>query len=151
MLHQKTIFSKATELVAANQLFISHAISAVHAASIDIIREQGNILVSLGAAIKELAIKNVYDQQQLITDKKAQIKRTAENQFNNAKHQLQNYSQLVKHLSPASVLKRGYALVYQQGKLVTSAKDVRVGTSINTMLADATIDSTVTSINKEHE
>jgi exodeoxyribonuclease VII large subunit len=57
----------------------------------------------------------------------------------------------VKHLSPQAVLKRGYALVYQQGKLVTTAEDLRTGANITTVLADASIGSTVTYINKNDE
>jgi exodeoxyribonuclease VII large subunit len=148
---EKIIFSKANELIAANLLMVSQAKAAVHAASADTIQEHGRMVVSLSAAIKELAIKIVYDQQQEITDHTGRVKRAADTQFSNAKNRLQNYSQLIKHLSPASVLKRGFALVYQEGKLVTSANDIRVGLGITTLLSDATVGSTITFINKEHE
>ena len=79
----------------------------------------------------------------------ATIKESSARLLGDAKNMLNNYSQLVKHLSPQTVLKRGYALVYHDGRIVTDAKNLRQGSGITTVMATGEIHSTITSVNKK--
>lgn len=52
---------------------------------------------------------------------------------------------LLKNINPTNLLKRGYALAWSsKGRLITSVKDVTVGESMRTQLADGDIESTIT-------
>ncbi|WP_255155156.1 exodeoxyribonuclease VII large subunit [Ferruginibacter sp. HRS2-29] len=148
---QKQVVTAANSLVATSQLFLSHAKAAVHAASVEIIQQQDTMLGSVSAVIREYSLRTVYDQQQNITNQVAVIKNAAARQFSEAGHRIEHYAQLVKHLSPSSVLKRGYALLYKDGQLVTKSDDIKSGDTVTTVLADATIGSIVTSIHNNHE
>ena len=148
---QKQILTTTNSLLSTNQLMLSHAKTAVHAASVDIIQQQDAALASVSSIIREFSLRTVYDQQQMVASQVTVIRNASARQFSEARHRLENYTQLVKHLSPASVLKRGYALLYKDGQLVTGGETIQTGDTITTVLADATIGSIVTSINTNHE
>jgi exodeoxyribonuclease VII large subunit len=46
----------------------------------------------------------------------------------------------LRHLDPANVLKRGYALLLRRGRIVTSAADVKSGEALQVQLRDGLID-----------
>jgi len=48
--------------------------------------------------------------------------------------------------NPESSLKRGYSILYQNNKIVRSIKDISIGGSISTQIADGKIDSSITHI-----
>jgi len=52
-------------------------------------------------------------------------------------------------LSPKAVLRRGYALAYRDGKVLTGIKNVRVKETLEIVFSDGVIDTTVNAIKKE--
>ncbi len=50
----------------------------------------------------------------------------------------------LRHLDPANVLKRGYALLLRDGRIVTKTAGVKTGESLQVRLYDSTLDVTVT-------
>jgi exodeoxyribonuclease VII large subunit len=124
--HEKTIVSKSLEIIASQSLFLSQANGLITAAAKDVVHGQHLKLSELTATIRESSARL----------------------FAHAKNLLGNYSQLVKHLSPETVLKRGYALVYYEGKIVTDVKEIKEGAGIKTVMSTGDIQSTVTAINE---
>lgn len=57
----------------------------------------------------------------------------------NGRRRLQLKNQLIEAFNPAAALKRGYAIIRLQGKVVRSAADVRSGDVLTVTLADGTI------------
>lgn len=49
----------------------------------------------------------------------------------------------IRHLDPANVLRRGYALLIRDGRIITRASQLQAGDTIQTQLADGTITSVV--------
>ncbi len=125
--HEKMITSKSLEIIAGQSLVLSQANGKIAAAAKDVVHGQVLKLSELTATIKE----------------------TSARLLGNAKNLLINYSQLVRHLSPETVLKRGYALVYQEGKIVTDANTIKKGADITTVMANGEIQSIVTAVNKK--
>ncbi len=125
--HEKTIVAKSLEILASQSLFLNQANSKITGAAKDVLHGQLLKLSQATASIRESSVRF----------------------FSNAKNILNNYSQLVKHLSPETVLKRGYALVYHEGKIITDAKQVKEGAGITTVMATGEIQSTVTAVNKK--
>jgi exodeoxyribonuclease VII large subunit len=66
------------------------------------------------------------------------------------KSELESYRQKVRLLDQSSLLSRGYALVYKNGKIVTEPNDVKVGDTIKTRLIDVYIESKVISKSKKN-
>ena len=125
--HEKTIVAKSLEIIANQSLAISQANGMIIAAAKDMLHQQHLNLSQVSGTIKDASTRLL----------------------SNSKNQLNNYTQLVKHLSPETVLRRGYALVYQEGKIITDAKKLKKGSEITTMMATGDIQSTVTQVNKK--
>lgn len=62
-----------------------------------------------------------------------------------------NFQDTLYNLNPLNVLKRGYAIVTYNGKVLSTAKSIKRGTQIKTYLKSNIIDSQVTEINKRNE
>lgn len=71
------------------------------------------------------------------------MQKTTVKLLNEKQYRLNYYINLVKHLSPANVLKRGYSLLYQYGKIVTDPNSIQKGSEITTLLYNTEIISSV--------
>jgi len=58
---------------------------------------------------------------------------------------LQHHATVIRVLSPAALLKKGFAMVYHNGQLVTGASSLSTGDTIMVQLADAAVHATITS------
>jgi exodeoxyribonuclease VII large subunit len=125
--HEKTIVSKTLELLANHSLALSQANGMIIAAAKDLLHQQLLKLAQMSSTINDASGRII----------------------SNSKNQLNNYTQLVKHLSPETVLKRGYALVYHDGKIITDPNTLKKGVGITTVMATGDIESTVTQVNKK--
>ena len=68
----------------------------------------------------------------------------AEDTIDNAKDELKHYKQRVKNLNPTTILKKGFAIVYADDKIVVDPKSITTGTEIKMHLQQEIIISTVT-------
>jgi len=67
-----------------------------------------------------------------------------------ARHQFNVLARTLNSVSPLAVLDRGYALVSQDKKPVTSVAALKSGDPVITRLSDGTFDATVTRLNVNH-
>lgn len=125
--HEKTIVSKSLEILANQSVELGHANTMIAAAAKDVLHHQLLKLSQMSATVKD----------------------SAGRLLNNAKNTVLSYAQLVKHLSPETVLKRGYALVYNNGKIVTDARQLTEGDHITAVMATADLQATITKVNKK--
>ena len=123
---EKIIVSKTLETLASHALELSQANGRIASAAKDLLHQQLLKLSQLNAAVKDGSARILSSSKNLLT----------------------SYTQLVKHLSPETVLKRGYALVYQQGKIVMDVKELKEGSRVTNQMATGNFQSTVTAINK---
>jgi exodeoxyribonuclease VII large subunit len=75
---------------------------------------------------------------------KARILQLAEDTIDNAKDELKHYKQRVKNLNPTTILKKGFAIVYADDKIVVDPQSITTGTEIKMHLQQEIIISTVT-------
>jgi exodeoxyribonuclease VII large subunit len=68
--------------------------------------------------------------------------------MDDAKEALTRYRQRVKNLSPATMLKKGFAILTINDEIVTDPKKIAIGSTVHTILKDETIHSTVTKKSK---
>lgn len=79
-----------------------------------------------------------------VTDMKERFYRAVDNYISRSKINLENYRQRVVNLSPATILKKGFAIVMMDGKIVIDPMQIPENAAIQTILKDETIHSTVT-------
>ena len=58
-------------------------------------------------------------------------------------HRLNTLSLELKGVSPFEVMKKGYALVFQQGRAISSVKDVKLDSSLTIMLKDGSLSTVI--------
>ena len=59
--------------------------------------------------------------------------------------QLQHHATVIRIMSPAALLRKGFAMVYHKGQIVTGASTLETGDTITVQLADAAVHATITS------
>ena len=79
------------------------------------------------------------------------ILQLAEDTIDNAKDELKHYKQRVKNLNPTTILKKGFAVVYADDKIVTNPEKINPGTEIKKHLQTEIISSTVTQKEKNEK
>lgn len=147
---QKSIVANANEMLSKHLLSLSNAKSVISSKSRDILHLQTQYLANTRSFIKEYAAVQLNDQRQLLEKQFYNIKHNADKLLTASGYKLQQHIQLIKLLSPDHVLKRGYALIYQNGKLITSGKNINKGSELTTVMADSIFKSVVSEINKKN-
>lgn len=148
---QKRIVSKTSQFLGENHLHLSQVAGIVNAKAIEILHENVLSLTEIKTALQLSAKERIDTSSQDLKVLMSDLNRNVIALFENEARQLNNYTKFVRHMSPESVLKRGYALVYQNGKLVTDASKIHIGSTMSTILAGTQIRSTVTDKNKIDE
>ena len=69
----------------------------------------------------------------------------------NEKAMLSNMEKHVQHLSPQNVLKRGFSITMKNGKVIRNPADVQPGDTIETVVYDGAITSTVQQAKKQQQ
>jgi exodeoxyribonuclease VII large subunit len=62
----------------------------------------------------------------------------------NAKNKLQEIKRIVKNLSPSAIMKKGFAVVTMNGKIVVNPEMIQINSEVKTILKNQIIHSTVT-------
>jgi len=65
------------------------------------------------------------------------------------KEQLKGFERSLELLRPEKVLARGYSITYSEGKVIKSVRNLSTGSTIETRLADGTIESEIKSTGKK--
>src|SRR5207253_435454 len=91
----------------------------------------------------------------LVTDWKTELKLSTQQlmhsittQIQQVRHELKTQSELLIALSPEAVLKRGYAILKQNRKPLTSATKLRVGSDMEALLHKKRISATIKNVEK---
>jgi len=83
-----------------------------------------------------------FEHEVLLLKKRLQQK--ALDLVDNAKNNFGHYKQRIKNLSPETILKKGFAIVYSGNKIITDPGKIKVNSELKTLLQDEFIHSTVT-------
>ena len=170
---QKSIISKTNELIARHQIFLNNVNSKIISKTKDILSENAqyisrinsvivtganNFLIQQKERLQPLLNKIIQKTVLMIDSNKFNlnkyiytIKSSAVHLLDVKQYNLNYYIQLIRHLSPANVLKRGYSLIYQNGKIVKDPSTIQRGSEITNLLYDTEIISTVKDKKKSNE
>lgn len=70
--------------------------------------------------------------------------------FQNRRADIAHHETIFKLVSPANILKRGFALVYHNGNITTDPGNIKPGSDIKVLLSDTELNATVTAKNKSN-
>ncbi len=96
--------------------------------------------------LEKYAFDKLLAAKQQLQQATLSLHRHIETVVQTGRRRLQAQSQLLEALSPASVLRRGYAVVRQSGTLVRTAADLSAGTIVSVTVARGKFDASVTKV-----
>ena len=108
-------------------------------------QEQRFLSTQMNATIM-LTEKRLQDEKVNLLKHKFNLSCNADNRLKEEQFKLRHYQQSVNHLDPRNILKRGYAIVYRQGKAVNEVETLQAGDLIKTRFYGGEVESQV--INK---
>ena len=146
-----TVINQTRTLLATHKEELHTCHNAVLHTSKSILLNRHRELMSLSNAVlarPRITVSNRLNDLDNITANLRSFSRM----FIQGKHaQVAHYDALIKLMSPASILKRGFALVYQDGHIINNAESLQPGSHIKVVLQDASLEATITAKNITHE
>jgi exodeoxyribonuclease VII large subunit len=142
---QRNIIIRLQQLVSGRK----QQLSSLHA---HIVNRSRDLLVTQRADISQLSVqlqskpaKLTASRLQDLTYLQQNIQLFSRQLVRQQEQQLQHHSTLIRVLSPAALLRKGFAMVYHNGQIVTTAENLRQGDAITVQLADAAVHATIQS------
>lgn len=133
----RTILHRHQEMLHGYHSLVSHG-------SRSILQDHQRELITLSGTILSKPRIMVAGKQNDLTNLVANI-RSFNRLYTQNKHaRLTNYETLFKLMSPMNILKRGFAIVYANDKIINSGLPVAPGSAISVRLHDASLEATVT-------
>ena len=129
-----------------NENKIKNASYAIKQQSQFIIKNSNNVLESLYLKTQMAATDRIKQSQLAVLLMQETIKTASIKNFKNAELALGNIEKNIQIMDPVNVLKRGFSITYHNGKAVKDTTHLQEGFTIETVLFNGTIESTITTI-----
>lgn len=107
------------------------------------VRDQAVLLERIEQALRLLPRQRLHQQQLRLQSLAEDIPRSFRRRARAEHQQLGQMEQLMALLSPESTLKRGFSIIYKDGKAITSAKELDAGSQFTARLRDGDIQGEV--------
>ena len=107
---------------------------------VDLMTRQLRTPTEVGSFIVERNMNFEFELQRL----QDRFFQSVDNLIENKKNTLQQFKQTVKNLNPTSILKKGFAIIKINNKIIIDPKDIKVNSVLETILKNEIIQSTVT-------
>ena len=101
----------------------------------------------VGSFIVDRNMNFEYELQQL----QDRFFQSVDDLIQNRTNTLQQFKQTVKNLNPTSILKKGFAIIKSNNKIITDPKDIKVNSELQTILKNEIIQSTVNKKSKNEK
>ncbi len=131
--------------------YATDAAGRLHHSVARILREESVNLIRRGGRLRVITSHRLGREAQQVADWKRRMRLAAARRMEKARQHLYGMERAIHALSPRNVLKRGYALVELNGKIVTSAAMLREGMVIRTIFSDGRAESIVLQTQKEED
>ncbi|MEO8146782.1 MAG: exodeoxyribonuclease VII large subunit [Bacteroidia bacterium] len=105
-------------------------------------------ILELQSRITEKVTNELEDKNQKLTQLTDDFNFYVQNILGKQNHQLEKFEIALKHLNPENVLKRGFAIVTKENKIVTNPDLINKGDEINVLMKQTNIAASVTGKNK---
>jgi exodeoxyribonuclease VII large subunit len=114
---------------------------------VDLMTRQLRTPTEVGSFIVDRNMNFEYDLQQL----QDRFFQAVDDLIDNRRNTLQQFKQTVKNLHPTSILKKGFAIIKSNNKIITDPKDIKVNSELQTILKNEIIYSTVNKKSKNEK
>lgn len=145
-----TIINKSRDLLSQHKDTLSYynhvLINTTGAVLLNKHRELMGISAQLLSKPQIMVSNKSNDLQNLVTN----IRSFCRIYFQNKQANIRHHETVFKLVSPANILKRGFALVYHNGNITTDPATIKPGNEIKVLLSDTELNATVTSKNKSN-
>jgi len=150
LLHlQKQLILKTNEILMSQELVLHECKTTIMGKAKDRLNRKHHHLNNQINSTIFMAEKRLQFERMTLLKQKFNLQCHADNRLKEEQFKIRQVKQSVKHLDPQNILKRGYAIVYEQGKAVTNVTGLRLGTTLTTRLFSGEIENIVTNINAE--
>lgn len=145
-----TIINKSRDLLSRHKDDISYFNHKVINTSREILHDKHRELMGIAGQLlsrpKILVANKLNELQNVVTN----VRTFSRIYFQNKRVDIGHHETVFKLVSPANILKRGFALVYHNGNITTNAKNIKTGSDIKVVLSDTELNATVTAKSKRH-
>ncbi|MGL5261843.1 MAG: exodeoxyribonuclease VII large subunit [Bacteroides sp.] len=107
------------------------------------LKRESDYLMQLQKQIPQLALFALNSEDYKLKSLQRQLISATNHYLKEQTHRLNTLSLELKGVSPFEVMKKGYALVFQQGRAISSVKDVKLDSSLTIMLKDGSLSTVV--------
>jgi len=140
---EKNMIIRAQQILSAQNKALSQVSQRMGIAGY-YLNQKKHDLQSLSAALTRRSGLVLYQKQKNLESKAAQMK-LASGYYLKSRHiKLDKYVSLIRLISPGNVLKKGFAIVKQNGKMISNAAAISPGNEIAVILAGQELNATVT-------
>ncbi|GEO06636.1 exodeoxyribonuclease 7 large subunit [Adhaeribacter aerolatus] len=140
---QKQLVLKTNEILIVQELILNECRTTISSQVKDKLNQEHRFLNAQINATILLTEKRLQHEKINLLKHKFNLSCNADNRLKEESHKLRRYSQSVNHLDPRNILKRGYAIVYRQGKAITDLNALNIGDEIKTRFYAGEIESQV--------
>lgn len=143
---EKQVILKAHEILISQELVLNALQTALIGESKDLLHQHGRLLQMQMNNVVHACGQRLHQENFHLLRMKLQLQGKAESRLVKEEFKLQQITNTLNHLDPKSILKRGYAMVLQDGKVISGAAQVKPGMVITTRFYSGEVESQVTQI-----
>ncbi len=107
------------------------------------------LLDQIPSQLKTLVINKIKTSKRDLQELTTRIPDILEKKILNEKQQIANYVDLLEALSPQDILRRGYAIIRQNGIVINHQQSLKIGSSVDAQLAKISFKANIIKILKE--
>jgi exodeoxyribonuclease VII large subunit len=140
---EKSIIIRSQQLLARQHQALATANQRLTGAATQYLNSQHQQLQALASGLLRKPGLILYEKQRDLENITDQLKRESNYYLKNQHQSLDNFRVLISLLSPENVLKKGFALVKKEGRILSSADTITTGDELAVILAGQEIHTTV--------
>jgi exodeoxyribonuclease VII large subunit len=106
-------------------------------------------ILELQMQISEKVAAELENKKQSLTEITDDFKFYIQNMIDRQNHNLEKFQIAIKHLNPENILKRGFAIVMKDNKIITNPEHINIGDAIQVKLKSTSIGASVTDKNND--
>lgn len=140
---QKQIVLKTNEIIISQELVLNAIQNVFVSQTKDLLnQEQKNLKEKINSAI-HAANQHIQHEKVHLLRVQFNLQCNTDNRLKNDKFKLQHLASSLQHLDPKNVLKRGFAMVYKNGKVVTDGQALEKNDIIQTRFYTGDVESKI--------
>ncbi len=143
---REMIILKTRSLIAVLNRKLDHSITRVSSGALSLMHTRTRQLERVRENVRAAATESIHSASNQLQEQKLKLAALSEKRLYTSGHQLDQLENTFRLLDPMIVLKRGYSLVTQNGKVITTTKNISAGDMIRLHLSDGIADAEVKTI-----